>query len=596
MKKILLLSILILGLLNVYSQTQITLTFHAKDSLTQNPLALDSVNVKNLTVNCDTTLYDSVSVLTMDALWPVGIGEPSSGSSGSFIVMQNVPNPFQRTTMVPIYLKQKKELNLAVYDIQGKKLSEYHNGLEKGWHSFAISTNGSRLLFLMVSDKTTIKMIKILSTGSGLEEDRVSYVGETGQGSSNLKSTMDATGFIFYLGNQLMYTAYVDGYHASYLFDSPVSSETYTFAMLPAATPTAPTVSTSPVTDITQTTATSGGNVISDGGATVTARGVCWSTSPNPDITGNHTTDGSGAGNFVSYLTGLTPNNLYYIRAYATNSVGTGYGNELQFSTLPNATLPVVTTSPVTDIAQNTATSGGIVTSDGGATVTARGVCWSTSSGPTTSGNHTTDGSGTGSFVSYLTGLTPNTLYYVRAYATNNVGTAYGNEVSFTTTLVIGDSYQGGKVAYILQPTDPGYVAGEIHGLIAAPSDQADSFTGTGAEWGCSGTTISGADGTAIGTGNQNTIDIMAGCAEAGRAARLCGDLVLGGYSDWYLPSKDELNQLYINRVVLGCSPFNYWSSSEYNAFDAWVQYFTGGDQYSYTKLYSIFVRAVRAF
>jgi hypothetical protein len=433
MKKILLLSILILGLLNVYSQTQITLTFHAKDSLTQNPLALDSVNVKNLTVNCDTTLYDSVSVLTMDALWPVGIGEPSSGSSGSFIVMQNVPNPFQRTTMVPIYLKQKKELNLAVYDIQGKKLSEYHNGFEKGWHSFAISTNGSRLLFLMVSDKTTIKMIKILSTGSGLDEDRVSYVGETGQGSSNLKSTMDATGFIFYLGNQLMYTAYVDGYHASCLFDSPVSSETYTFAMLPAATPTAPTVSTSPVTDITQTTATSGGNVISDGGATVTARGVCWSTSPNPDITGNHTTDGSGAGNFVSYLTGLTPNTLYYIRAYATNSVGTGYGNELQFSTLPNTTLPVVTTSPVTDIAQNTATSGGIVTSDGGATVTARGVCWSTSSGPTTSGNHTTDGSGTGSFVSYLTGLTPNTLYYIRAYATNSIGTAYGAELTFTT-------------------------------------------------------------------------------------------------------------------------------------------------------------------
>jgi len=142
MKKFYLLSIFILGLFNGYSQTPITLTFYAKDSLTQNPLALDSINIKNLTENCDTTLYDSVSVLNLIASWPVGIGEPSSGSSGSFIVMQNTPNPFQGITMVRIYMKNDGELNLTVYDNQGNKLSEYRNGFEKGWHSFAISTNG----------------------------------------------------------------------------------------------------------------------------------------------------------------------------------------------------------------------------------------------------------------------------------------------------------------------------------------------------------------------------------------------------------------------------------------------------------------------
>ena len=197
---------------------------------------------------------------------------------------------------------------------------------------------------------------------------------------------------------------------------------------------TTPIVYTNEVTSIAQTTATCGGNVIGDGGAMVTARGVCWSTSPNPTTEDNKTIDGNGIGLFVSYLSGLSANTLYYVAAYATNSVGTAYGSQVTFTTLSGPILPTVTTNnDVNNITQTTATSGGNVTSDGGAAITARGVCWNTSPIPTLANSHTIDGSGTGMFVSNLTGLTQNTHYYIRAYATNNTGTAYGNEVSFTT-------------------------------------------------------------------------------------------------------------------------------------------------------------------
>ena len=194
-----------------------------------------------------------------------------------------------------------------------------------------------------------------------------------------------------------------------------------------------PIVTTNEITGITQTTATSGGNVTSDGNATVTARGVCWSTSQNPTISNSHTTDGNGTGSFTSNITGLTANTTYYVRAYATNEKGTSYGEEKSFTTLQNIELPTVTTTNVSNITQTTATSGGNVTDDGNAVVTARGVCWSTSQNPTISNSHTTDGNGTGSFTSNMTGLTANTTYYVRAYATNEKGTSYGEQRSFTT-------------------------------------------------------------------------------------------------------------------------------------------------------------------
>jgi len=192
-----------------------------------------------------------------------------------------------------------------------------------------------------------------------------------------------------------------------------------------------PTLTTSAVTDITINSCTSGGLITKDGGAAVTARGVCWATTSNP-TSGSHSSNGTGTGSFTSEITGLTPNTLYHVKAYATNKVGTAYGTEVTFTTTP-IVLATLTTTIVSAVTLTTAVSGGNVTADGGGAVTARGVCWATTTAPTITNSLTTDGTGTGSFTSNLTLLLPATTYYVRAYATNSAGTAYGNEILFTT-------------------------------------------------------------------------------------------------------------------------------------------------------------------
>ncbi|MFZ4725554.1 MAG: FISUMP domain-containing protein, partial [Paludibacter sp.] len=199
-----------------------------------------------------------------------------------------------------------------------------------------------------------------------------------------------------------------------------------------------PVLTTTDISSISTTSASSGGNITSDGGSTITARGVCWSTKTNPIITDTtKTTNGAGIGNFISTISGLKASTTYYVRAYATNTMGTAYGNEVSFTTSTPVGLPTLSTTTPTSITSTSAAGGGNITSDGGLIVTARGICWSTAVNPTVLlTTKTSNGTGIGTFTSSMTGLTANTTYYVRAYATNSAGTAYGTQLSFTTTNV----------------------------------------------------------------------------------------------------------------------------------------------------------------
>ena len=217
--------------------------------------------------------------------------------------------------------------------------------------------------------------------------------------------------------------------------DTEIKSFTTTDATLPI-------VETQSVSEITMTSAKVGGNVTDNGGAPITERGICYGTSHNPGINGNHMADASGANNdFTVNITGLTANTAYYARAYATNKVGTVYGDETAFVTVEGGGLPTVTTRQVTNITQTKVTGGGTVNADGGSPVTARGLCWSTAQNPTVADAHTTDGTGIGAFTRDIVGLTANTTYYVRAYATNSNGTVYGDNVRFVTQPIINDWY-----------------------------------------------------------------------------------------------------------------------------------------------------------
>lgn len=248
----------------------------------------------------------------------------------------------------------------------------------------------------------------------------------------------------------------------------------------------------------------------------------------------------------------------------------------------PTPVIPVLTTTAITNISSSAATSGGTIVYDGDFPISARGVVWSTIANPTIALlTKTSNGSSIGSFSSSITGLAANTLYYVRAYATNSEGTYYGSQVSFTTlqqqqqVLVLGQAYQGGRIVYLYKSGDAGYDANVQHGLIANSNVVDNNFL----DFGCNNV-IQNNTSINFGSGTANTQALALSCLEANTAITFCNNFVVGTYTDWFLPSKNELIKLASYNVVIDDIYFNqnlYMSSSEASATKVWAVDFSTG-------------------
>lgn len=352
------------------------------------------------------------------------------------------------------------------------------------------------------------------------------------------------------------------------------------------------------------------GQVVSNGGSKILSMGFCWSLTPNPTLSDSHsvttkfadTTSTADTGRFDigSNSSLLDSAGTFYFRAYATNAFGTSYGEIIMVvgkrsaMHAPSVTSDLVVLSP----AGKPLNAYGTITDNGLVGIRERGFCWSTSPNPTMADKFDTanyrkyPNSDTGYYGVKLDSskFLPNTTYYFRSYAIGYT-LSYGNQLTIKTgsgvtpKFTLGQSYGGGNIFY-LDSTGQ-------HGLIAATSDASSAI-----QWYNGGYIATGAVNLGIGGGQENTNTIIR-TQSTGSYAAYISTQSNNGYNDWFLPSKAELELMYINLHAKGLGNFVgnfYWSSSESNAYEAWVHDFGQNSKFGYYKNNQARVRAIRKF
>ncbi|MFZ4402090.1 MAG: SUMF1/EgtB/PvdO family nonheme iron enzyme, partial [Bacteroidales bacterium] len=342
MKRLSFLFLAIFATAKIYSQTY-TISFAAIAAAS----TVDSVKVENLT-HTATVKWDFGDVLQL--ILSNGINELGENDEN----LQVFPNPMQGQTEISFYAKQAGNTTISIYDIAGKVILQSKGKLIYGTHKYQLTGLKEGVYFINIRGEGYFYTVKLISQNATTLETKIKYIGNEKQEvvSSNLKSTKSTVTMNYTTGDNIRFTGYA-GSLTAIVNDVPTGSKTITFTFIASL----PTVTTTAASVITSTTATTGGNVTADGGAAVTARGVCYATTTNPTTANSTVANGNGNGMFTANITGLAAITAYYARAYATNSVGTAYGNQISFTTnlIPTSLIPAGTFtmgSPITEVSR----------------------------------------------------------------------------------------------------------------------------------------------------------------------------------------------------------------------------------------------------
>ena len=356
-----LLSFLVVILISTVAFAQsVTLTFTAKDAANQH-VQLHRVSITNLTKGWQETIYWPDTTLTMQN--GTGIADVETLGRVSLQMSQNNPNPFTGTTEVNLMVTNEGSVALDIADINGRIVVANDYALQPGPHQFRITlaTAGTYVMTARQSGQTS--SIKMVCNG-GTDANMIEYAGSVEmqdfvslQSPKSQNASKYTTDNPFTFGDQMEYVGYatINCAEAESQRITQVQEASQTFTLLFSETQhQLPMVTTNTITSITTNSATCGGDVTSNGASSVIARGVCWSTSQNPTVSESYTIDGSGTGSFTSNITGLTTGTTYYVRAYATNSAGTSYGEQRSFTAVVDAGYSCPGAATVTDYDNNT--------------------------------------------------------------------------------------------------------------------------------------------------------------------------------------------------------------------------------------------------
>lgn len=397
---------LLIGATSLFAQTNYTVTFSAN-------VEMEKVQVKNNVSGETKILFTPDNVITLQ----------KNKKQGTAVEMVDNSTFLQQTgeNTVVVNMEKAGHLNLTLYSMNGTFVARYSNNVDAGPNAFKIGAV-SGVYVLVASANNQTASLKIMLTQNS--QPSILEV-LTDKLEPLLKSIDDV--ITFDEGDEFEFTGY-------YKNQTDVKTAVITEnKQIVFALNSEPSVNSTQPVDVLHTTATVGGNVTNDNGAAVTERGVCWATTDNPTISDNKEICGDGVGEFTVSLTELADATTYYVRAYAINEVGITYGEIISFTT-KTISVPTVSSANISNVSNSSVTIEGAIEDENGAAIIEQGICWSTTNNPTISDNKLAADIESGGFSLSLTSLANGTTYYVRTYAVNSIGIAYGETVSFTTT------------------------------------------------------------------------------------------------------------------------------------------------------------------